>query len=170
MLKTDYLIIGLDEMSLELAIKGTAHFINNINSGWYGLEEVLLNPGGEAIMKFMPKMEVASLFHPPKKCTITLPANETFALIVREQYQANEKTTVKYLLLNCRLNKDGAPYFHYDILQKTRPSKKEDENARIHIPVATEQLIGEGFKLIKAYDDEKRSSRCVVLENHRQTA
>lgn len=168
MLKTDYLIIGLDEMSLELTIKGTAHFMNNITSGWYSLEEISLNPGGKATLKFAPKKEVALLFPALKECTITISANEAFSLVERELYSTDEKTTAKYVLLNCRLNDAGMPYFHYDILQKTMPARKDGEY--FHINVEKEKLISEGYKILKTVDDKTRSSQCIVLEGHRKTA
>ena len=169
MLKTDYLITGLDEASLELTIKGTNHFMNNLVSGWYSLEEVLLTPGGKVKLLFCPNEEIATLF-PAREYSITLYANESFSLVEKEIYSTEEKSTVKYVFLNCHINDQEQPYFHYEILQKKMDAPIADDDKRIHMYMTPEQLISEGFSRIKNVDDQSRVGNMVVLENRRKAS
>jgi hypothetical protein len=165
-MKTDYLINGLESMSLQITIMGTTHFMNNLVSGWYDLAEVDLT-AGEATLFFTPNKDIEKAY-PADRYSITFSAHEDFSLIVKDQYDTQNKTTIKYLFLNCRKNDAGEPYFHYDIVQKTFKQKVATEG--IHIDTTAEQLLREGYNLIKSVDDANRSSNSVILEYHRKAS
>ena len=167
MLKTDYRIDGLDDMTIEMSIKGTAHFMNNIVSGWYSLDEVNLTPGGKVKLQFTPADEIKHAY-PAKECSLVLSAHKSFSLIEKEQYSTDDKTTIKYVFINCQINDEGQPYFHYEILQKTMAGVLPEEC--IHINTTAESLISEGYSRLKSIDDKARSGCMVVLENHRKAS
>lgn len=164
MLKTDYRIDGLDDLSLEMSIKGTAHFMNNIVSGWYSLDEVDLKPGGKVKLTFSPTAEIKKTY-PTNECSLTLTAHTALSIIEKEQYSTDEKTTIKFVFLNCQLNDDGQPYFHYEILQKSMAGSLPTES--IHLDITPEKLLSEGYNRLKSIDDKTRSGSIVVLESRR---
>jgi hypothetical protein len=165
MFSSDYTIDGLDSMSLEVTVSGSMHFIRNLGTNWYKIEGITLSEGN-AILNFMPRDDVKTLLKSP--CRVTIPADEAFSLVVKEQCGTRDRTTIKYIFLNCRTNEAGEPYFHCEILQKSVNGRILTGGVRAG--TTSEHLIREGFQKIKSIDDKTCSSNSVILENHRKAS
>lgn len=167
MFKTDYLIDGLDTMTLEVTVSGTMHFLKNISTGRYTIEGITLSPGGQATLFFRPREDIRTIYK-TRRCCITVSADEAFSLVVKEQCSAHERTTTKYIFLNCRTNDAGEPYFHCDILQKS--VKGAIVTGGVRTGTTPEHLLVEGFKKIQSIDDKTRSSNSVILDYRREAS
>lgn len=153
----DYVIKGLDSYTLNCTVMGTGHFMFNLESDWYKLHEIDL-AAGEANMSFVPSSDM-----PKELCSgceyysIAVNPHKDFSLIYRELVG----DTVRYILLYCKVNQCGNPYFHFDILEKK--GGLDDVADSIYRDTTAEFLVGQGYKLVKSGDDVTSSIYSTIL-------
>ena len=162
MVNADFTINGLDEPTLVLKIQGTSHFLHNMNAGWYFIDEIELS-AGEANVTFAPTNNLPEQLRNYGKCKITFMPHENLELIVKETDSAKHCSAIKFVFLNCKLNKQGKPYFHYDILQKA--FAKESFNSPIPRNVTIEGLLEEGYTREISGDDEDACFYSTILDH-----
>lgn len=148
MLRTDYLIKGMDAPTLTYVITGTSHFASNIKPQWYRLCEIKL-AFGRLTMDFAPTDHLPPQFRSDcKHFSITVNPHRDFALYFREFL---DDGAVGYILASCKMNTDGKPYFHIDMLEKTLEDGEEADDLRL--TTSTESLQEHGYRLAKETDD-----------------
>ena len=144
----DYVIKGLNSLTINCTIMGTGHFINNIDPSWYSIDEVEL-AGGELNISFKPTQNLPEeLRGNCNQFQIALLPHRDFSLIFRNV--VNGVST--YVLINCEYDQQGAMYFHYDILKKS--IFDEDEIKGIYRDTSVDFLIGEGYELMQSGGDD----------------
>ena len=155
----NYLLKGLDSLSLNYTIMGNSHFMQNINPDLYRLELVTLS-SGIAEMSFKPTDNVPEELR--ESChdyTISVHAHKDFSLVIRTVYCC----TVRYMVLCCLIDENGETHFHYDVLQK--PVAGATMNDPIYRDTTYEYLRDNGFEPMERFDDSKTSAYTVVFEN-----
>ena len=151
----DYMISGLDAMTVELVLAGSSHFMNNLNPSFYAISDITLIDG-EANISFVPTDNLPEQLHMPVRYSITVRPHEAFSLVVKDM----TKKKTKYVFLNCRLDEEGKPFFHFDILSKANESPVDE---RIHRGVSVAELLIAGYILEKSYDDKKSTIAAITL-------
>ena len=158
----DYMISGLDAMTVELVLAGSSHFMNNLNPSFYAISDITLIDG-EANISFVPTDNLPEQLHMPVNYSIMIQPHEAFSLVVKD----TTKKKTKYVFLNCRLDEEGKPFFHFDVLSKTNKGPVDE---RIHRGVSVAELLIAGYVLEKSYDDKKSTIAAVTLYGHKKAS
>lgn len=154
----NFLIKGLDSLTLNYTIMGNVHFMQNIYPGQYRLKLVTLGDG-IAEMSFEPTENVPQeLRESCKEYTISVHAHKCFSLIVR----VARCNTVRYLILSCLEDKHGKPFFHYDVMQK--PVAGATMEDPIYRDTTYQYLRDNGFESMERCDDSDSDCSMVLFE------
>ncbi len=152
---TDYAISGLGTPALNISMAGSRYFINRacaqmLSSEEYRLDEVEI-AAGEANLVFAPTGRVSEDIRKAcGRCLITICPNPAFFLTVRQIDSYWNKNVTKYVLLSCREDKHGKPYFHFDELRR----ESEGLDGIVDLKDATvDELLARGYKLQCSGDD-----------------